>query len=285
MNKRDNNLSINIVKPKRFIRFGFTMAEAVLVMTILGIIATIMITTLKPAEFKERGLKVLAQKVIAEIDNATTQILLKHSPDGTMNNIYILNSETLCTGSSAYSSNTDCKNNITVLYKKYLGTKRSMTTPIETLLEKYNISYSNTPITPSFFDTLTGGVAWGGDITISDTLCGTIYVPYGEFCSYSESKNFCLCLKENNRNGIIYMSCENCGFYSDNSSESNTPFSSFELKDGAVMIFYPSDSSIFKILVDINGGEEPNIHNKDVFWLYVNSDGIDYETSESPNCS
>ena len=34
---------------------GFTMAEAVLVMTILGIIATIMITTMKPAKFKEKG--------------------------------------------------------------------------------------------------------------------------------------------------------------------------------------------------------------------------------------
>ena len=30
---------------------AFTMAEAVLVMTILGVIATIMITTLKPADF------------------------------------------------------------------------------------------------------------------------------------------------------------------------------------------------------------------------------------------
>ena len=30
---------------------AFTMAEAVLVMTILGIIATVMITTIKPARF------------------------------------------------------------------------------------------------------------------------------------------------------------------------------------------------------------------------------------------
>ena len=56
---------------------AFTMAEAILVMTILGIIATIMITTLKPAEFKDKGLKILAKKVLSEIDTATTQILIQ----------------------------------------------------------------------------------------------------------------------------------------------------------------------------------------------------------------
>lgn len=44
---------------------AFTMAEAVLVMTILGIIATVMITTLKPAKFKEQGYEVLAKAYIA----------------------------------------------------------------------------------------------------------------------------------------------------------------------------------------------------------------------------
>ena len=61
------------------IKKAFTMAEAILVMTILGIIATIMISTLKPAEFKEKGLAVLAKKVLSEIDTATTQILLNNS--------------------------------------------------------------------------------------------------------------------------------------------------------------------------------------------------------------
>lgn len=61
---------------------AFTMAEAILVMTILGIIATIMITTLKPAEFKEKGLRVLAKKVLSEIDTATTQILVNNTKLG-----------------------------------------------------------------------------------------------------------------------------------------------------------------------------------------------------------
>lgn len=67
---------------------AFTMAEAILVMTILGIIATIMISTLKPAEFKEKGLSVMARKVLSEIDTATTQILLNNSSNGTMETLY-----------------------------------------------------------------------------------------------------------------------------------------------------------------------------------------------------
>ena len=58
------------------IKHAFTMAEAILVMTILGIIATIMITTLKPAEYKDKGLAIQAKKVLSEIDTATTMILM-----------------------------------------------------------------------------------------------------------------------------------------------------------------------------------------------------------------
>ena len=61
---------------------AFTMAEAILVMTILGIIATIMITTLKPAQFKDKGLEIMARKVLSEIDTAVTQILINDTADG-----------------------------------------------------------------------------------------------------------------------------------------------------------------------------------------------------------
>ena len=61
------------------IKRAFTMAEAILVMTILGIIATIMITTLKPAEYKDKGLAIMARKVLSEIDTATTQMLINNS--------------------------------------------------------------------------------------------------------------------------------------------------------------------------------------------------------------
>ena len=61
---------------------AFTMAEAILVMTILGIIATIMISTLKPAQFKDKGLQIMARKVMSEIDTAITQILINDTIDG-----------------------------------------------------------------------------------------------------------------------------------------------------------------------------------------------------------
>lgn len=96
---------------------AFTMAEAILVMTILGIIATIMITTLKPAEFKEKGLKVLAKKVLSEIDTATTQILVNNSKLGTMTSLVHANgTQFTFVGNAA---------NVMDFYKKYLTTIRA----------------------------------------------------------------------------------------------------------------------------------------------------------------
>ena len=63
---------------------AFTMAEVILVMTILGIIATIMITTLKPAQFKDKGLEIMARKVLSEIDTAVTQILINDTLGGNL---------------------------------------------------------------------------------------------------------------------------------------------------------------------------------------------------------
>ena len=66
---------------------AFTMAEAILVMTILGIIATIMISTLKPAQYKDQAMQIMAKKVLSQIDNATTQILMNNTMDGTLDTL------------------------------------------------------------------------------------------------------------------------------------------------------------------------------------------------------
>lgn len=105
----------------KFKKQAFTMAEAILVMTILGIIATIMITTLKPAEFKDKGLKILAKKVLSEIDTATTQILINNSQNGTMSTLYQPGTAT----TYAYVANTNFTG---ALYKKYLTATRQSTT-------------------------------------------------------------------------------------------------------------------------------------------------------------
>ena len=97
---------------------AFTMAEAILVMTILGIIATIMITTLKPAEFKEKGLRILAKKVLSEIDTATTQILVNNSSKNNLATLYVAG------GTSTQFSTASDHANLATLYKGYLTTTR-----------------------------------------------------------------------------------------------------------------------------------------------------------------
>ena len=62
---------------------AFTLAEVLIVLTILGIIAAISMTTLRPAEFKARGLAVAAKKVLYDIDVATTELLLDYATAGT----------------------------------------------------------------------------------------------------------------------------------------------------------------------------------------------------------
>ena len=96
---------------------AFTMAEAILVMTILGIIATIMITTIKPAQFKKQGFRTLAKKVLSGIDTATTQIIINDTKLGTF--------DSLITSSGG---STEFKTNATATmeyYKKYLTTIRT----------------------------------------------------------------------------------------------------------------------------------------------------------------
>jgi type II secretory pathway pseudopilin PulG len=97
---------------------AFTMAEAILVMVILGIIATIMISTMRPVEFRDRGFRVLAKKVLGQVDTATTQILFNNSRDMLMSNIYNWGSQTAV---FSYASNLTW---VKDYYNKYLvGTR------------------------------------------------------------------------------------------------------------------------------------------------------------------
>ena len=93
------------------------MAEAILVMTILGIIATIMITTIKPAEFKQKALKVLAKKVFSEVDSTMTQIIINNTKTGEMDKLFLSND-------SSYFSFGEDLSKTEQLFKKYLATTR-----------------------------------------------------------------------------------------------------------------------------------------------------------------
>ena len=99
---------------------AFTMAEAVLVMTILGIIATVMITTIKPARFKEQGYKVLAKSVYASIDTAVTQILVDKAPFNKLDSIYKSGDNTATFSMGTASNGTE----FVKLLKDYMATAR-----------------------------------------------------------------------------------------------------------------------------------------------------------------
>lgn len=118
---------------------AFTMAEALIVMTMLGIIATVMLTTLKPAEFKEKGLKVAAKKVLSEIDTATSQILINDAVDGNFDKVYNVNRTAQIVTSAAgeakkcnsedESTSDACGTDaaaLAALYKKYLTATRTV---------------------------------------------------------------------------------------------------------------------------------------------------------------
>ena len=67
---------------------AFTMAEAILTMVILGIIAAIMIANLKPVQYRDEGFKVTAKKVYSELDDVLNTILVSCSSDMTISKIY-----------------------------------------------------------------------------------------------------------------------------------------------------------------------------------------------------
>lgn len=105
---------------------AFTMAEAILVMTILGIIATIMISTLKPAQYKEQAFQVLSKSIYAEIDSAMTQILTNHTQYNRLSEIYPLGSTTTFSMATSKAANSTYMIN---LFKKYMATARG-TVPV-----------------------------------------------------------------------------------------------------------------------------------------------------------
>ena len=102
---------------------GFTMAEAIIVMTILGIIATIMISNLKPVEFRDKGLQVLAKKTLNQLDIATQQIMINNTQNGKLSTIYVPSSTTQFSFSDSSKAQS-----LATLYKKYLVTTRKKCT-------------------------------------------------------------------------------------------------------------------------------------------------------------
>lgn len=97
---------------------AFTLIETMIAMTIIGVIATIMITMLKPTNIREDVLKKAGAQVHGQIDFAVQQIVLKHTNNFTM--------KKLTSGKSIAS--TDSLSEIVGYLKKYLIAKRKNNT-------------------------------------------------------------------------------------------------------------------------------------------------------------
>ncbi len=192
------------------IKKAFTMAEAILVMTILGIVATIMISTLKPAEFKEKGLQILAKKVLSEIDTATTQIIMNDSADGTFEKLYTADTRQLFNAYSTadFSNNAERNEEVAKLYKKYLTAIRKDATD-------------------------------SGECRVSDEA--GFYMKDGACFSV-----------------LVNAVTTNC----DSIFPGETSKTTFSCNG--------------YIIFDTNGMDEPNVWGKDLFWIPLGKEGIEY---------
>ncbi len=92
---------------------AFTLAEAILTMTILGIIATTMITTLKPSQYKTQGFNTMKKKLYAEIDGVTQTMIVECAKN--MSTATIFNSCSRTSSTHAFGPN---ENAIYALYMR-----------------------------------------------------------------------------------------------------------------------------------------------------------------------
>lgn len=115
---------------------AFTMAEVLLVMVVMGVVGAIALSTLKPQDMKQEIMVALANKMLAEIDEATEQIIVNNTPNGYLTKIYVPNSTT---NTFKFSSNCGY---VEKYYRKYL----TPTTKKVANAQKnnwYGIPYSN----------------------------------------------------------------------------------------------------------------------------------------------
>ena len=67
---------------------AFTLAEAILTMMILGILAVVMIASLKPSQYKDQAYNALKKKLYTELDSVTQNVLVDCAKDMKATSIY-----------------------------------------------------------------------------------------------------------------------------------------------------------------------------------------------------
>ncbi len=113
---------------------AFTLAEAILTMTILGIIAAVMITTLKPSQYKGQGYLALKQRIYTELDDVSQTILVECCNKMSFASVY--GQSTSCARTQAYYT---FDANVVNKYSNYMrGTVNSASCPKVTITADFN---------------------------------------------------------------------------------------------------------------------------------------------------
>ena len=95
-------------------KLGFTLPEAMIVMVIIGIIASLVIIAIRPVDTTKKGNITKAKRVFEEIDQAITLILTEHTPAGTLTYIDTDNGPFSITDANAADK-------LAPLFKKYVN--------------------------------------------------------------------------------------------------------------------------------------------------------------------
>ena len=96
---------------------AFTLAEAILTMTILGVLAATMVANLKPAQYRTKGLVTKAGKVYADLDQATNTIISECTQDISLTTTYTGCTRTATSPGSLFSKK---PSEMGALYERYM---------------------------------------------------------------------------------------------------------------------------------------------------------------------
>ena len=102
---------------------AFSLVESILVIIIIGIISLIVITVFDPSCFKEEAELALAKKILAEIDIATSKVIINDTKNGDFE--YIVDPETKTNYNiTATENKQNYSNTLKKTYIQYLSTSR-----------------------------------------------------------------------------------------------------------------------------------------------------------------
>ena len=253
---------------KRF--YAFTMAEAILVMVILGIIATIMISTMRPVQFRDKGLQVQAKKVVNQFEEATKQILVHHTRDESLEELVSLDGSTIFAFGEDWRLTRE-------LYNKYLVISRepydsSDTTDLfKEITTKSSSAAASAPpfrLKDGSYIFLGTGEGYGVKVSTLPKKNDSLFAMAASKINYFKDIN-----KEKLAASPSGWDDGNSSSSGSSSSGSSTPITGDLTLADCTM---DTTNLIGIITIDINGNQEPNVMYKDQFHIPLDKRGVDW---------